>query len=110
MTGLLAPIAIVVGLIVSAVGAIDAIRSGEFDLLAVLLALVLVFAVLLASGCARTGWRVRADLARWVEHRAALTGENTEQVTNRALAAYRSALEPPPDLGPAPSSCRRNDS
>jgi hypothetical protein len=106
MTGLFAPIAIVVGLIVSVVGAIDAVRSGEYDLLAVLLALALVFTALLASGSTRGGWRLRADLARWVHHRAALTGETTEHITNRAVAAYRSELEPRRDMGPAPPSPR----
>ena len=97
MTDLFDRALMLVGVIVAAVGLVDGVRSHEPDLAL----LCGVMAVLFATLFVRWAWRprgvpVRADLARWLANRAALDGEPVEQLANRSLAAYRSALELPP--------------
>ena len=97
MTDLFDRALMVVGVVVAAVGLVDGVRSHEPDLAL----LCGVMAVLFVTLFVRLVWGpqvvpVRADLARWLAHRAALEGEPVEQLANRSLAAYRSALEPPP--------------
>lgn len=87
---------IVAGLIVALVGTVDAVRGGQTDL-AVLFG---VLAVLLAIGLA-TSWPrrrqigVRADLARWIDDRSALTGESADRIIDRAVADQRDRLRSP---------------
>jgi hypothetical protein len=91
---------VTVGLLLSAlvaavIGALDAGVSDEPDLVAVLAfiaMLQLVLLIRLAAG--RRPLPVRADLWSWVHDRAVRTGDRPEEVADRAVAAYRTRLEP----------------
>lgn len=81
-------------LLIAVVGLIDALRGGEPDL-ATLFALLCVALAWLVAGAStrRTLVGVRADLARWIEERSALTGEPAERIVDRALADDRARLD-----------------
>ena len=75
------------------VGGVAAGLDDEWDL-AVVFALL---GVLAAALLARTSTRrplvpIRADLVRWMSARAAVEGDLTERVADRAVAAYRDGL------------------
>lgn len=77
----------------AAVGAGAAGLEGDWDLAVIFVALGVLAAVLLA----RTSTRrplvpIRADLVRWMSARAALDGDRTERLADRAIAAYRDGL------------------
>lgn len=77
-------------LTVTAVGAVATAVDGSWDLF-VLFVFVLVCQA--GIGIALTGSRrlvsLRADLARWAEERAAVTGEPAPRIVDRCVAAYR---------------------
>ena len=78
---------------VAAVGAVDAARGRNGDLFVVFLIVTILQLVLLIR--LQTGRRevtLRADLAAWVDDRAALTGEPAEQVVDQCVADQRAAL------------------
>lgn len=78
---------------IAAVGVLAAGLEGDWDLAVVFLVLGVLAAVLLA----RTSTRrplvpIRADLVRWMSARAAIDGDRTERLADRAIAAYRDGL------------------
>ena len=74
-------------------GIVDAARDHTFDLLVLYaLAVALLAALILRAPRGRSLVAVRADLARWLKRRAAVTGERTEDLTDRAVATYRAGL------------------
>jgi hypothetical protein len=82
-------------LVAAVIGALDAGVSDEPDLIAVFVFVAVVQAVLLIRLAAgRHPVLVRADLWSWVHDRAIRTGDRPEQVADRAIAAYRTRLEP----------------
>jgi hypothetical protein len=75
------------------VGGLDAGRSGAWDLVAIFAALVVGLVALLArTSLQRPLVPLRADLVRWMGQRAAISGEPTGAVADRAVAAYRAGL------------------
>jgi Flp pilus assembly protein TadB len=85
-------------LLVALVGVVDALRGGEPDLavLFVLLGTALTWLVAEAS-TRRPLVGVRADLARWIDERSALTGEPAERIVDRAVADHRARLDGAPN-------------
>jgi hypothetical protein len=78
---------------IGVVGGLDAARSGAWDLVAIFGAIVVGLAVLLArTSRHRPLVPMRADLVRWMARRAAVGGETTSAVADRAVAAYRAGL------------------
>lgn len=89
--------ALLVTVAVALVGIVDAAIGHSYDLLAVFtIVAVLQFMLIIRMSSRRPDVPIRADLVRWFRDRAALEGENTEAMIDRALAAYRDDL-----VGPA---------
>jgi hypothetical protein len=86
----------VVATLAALVGLADAIVGGSADLTVIfVIVLAACLAQLLRVRPRRRPVRLRADLARWLTERAQLAGEPVEQVADRAVATYRSALGEP---------------
>jgi hypothetical protein len=80
-------------LVLCAVGVAGAVDEGESDLAAVFGAVAAIGAVLLIrTFVGRVPVALRADLVRWMAARAVVAGERTEDVADRAVAAYRDGL------------------
>ncbi len=80
-------------LLVTSVGLVDAAIGGQADLVvvfAVAAALQLVALVGLRAGPRAV--HLRTDLAVWADRHAAATGEPTERLVARCVAAYRTGL------------------
>jgi hypothetical protein len=78
---------------VAAIGAIDAAVGGSWDQVALFGLLLATTVTLLARTTVRRPLLpVRADLFRWLARRAAVTGERTEHLADRAISAYRAGL------------------
>ncbi|MFQ5966359.1 MAG: hypothetical protein ACE5MI_01970 [Acidimicrobiia bacterium] len=78
---------------VTLIAAIDSALSGNWDVVAVLgLALILQVTVLARLSERRPAIALRADLVRWIESRAGVTGEPMDQIADRAVAVYRAGL------------------
>lgn len=87
---------LVIMAVVAGIATIDAARGDELDLLALLAAVdALTLVLLLRAFGPRRELRVRADLGRWLEERAALTGEPAERIADRALSESRRTYEAP---------------
>lgn len=85
-------IGLVIG-VVALFGLFDAVTASEPDLVCVFAMIVLLSLILLiGSARRRRPVLVRADLARWMADRAAVSGERVEDVADRALSAYRAGL------------------
>ena len=85
-----------VALTVAGVGAVDAGRSGDGDLV-VVFATIAVLQVLVLASRRRTDRcpvAVRRDLAEWLELRARHTGDTVDQVVDRMGTQYRSIWPP----------------
>lgn len=91
-------------MIVALVGLVDASRGGQPDLAVLFGVLAGSLAALLATSWSRRRpIEVRADLARWVDDRGALTGEPGGRIADRAIAEHRARLElDPPSGRPGP--------
>jgi hypothetical protein len=80
-------------IVVAAIGAVAASLDGEWDFFVLFCALALLQAAL---GGLLVGPRrivtVRSDLARWTDERSALTGEPSQRIIDRSIAAYRAGL------------------
>ena len=77
--------------LVAAVGAIDALSAGQWDLAVLFLALVAVQAALLVRAhLRRPAVPLRADLVGWLGERALATGEPLEVLADRCISTYRS--------------------
>lgn len=81
--------------LVSTIGAVDAAMSAEWDHV-VLFVLVLLLVLPLSTSLDRNRriFLVRRDLADWVTHRSATTGEPAGAVIDRAVARHREHIEP----------------
>lgn len=81
------------GLIVSAVGVVDATITREWDLFVLfVLATAIQLAIWLRQGAHRTPVTIRPDLAHWIERQAEVTGEPHDDVLDRAIATYKHGL------------------
>jgi hypothetical protein len=78
---------------IAIVGIVDASIGGSSDLV-VLFALLFVLSAALTTRVLgnRRWFRLRGDLAQWLEARAAESGETAENLVDRAVAAYRAGL------------------
>lgn len=80
-------------IVLCGVGALDSAWGDEWDLVVVFAAVALLAAVLLArTSVSRVLVPIRSDLVRWMAARAAVTGDRTENLADRAVAAYRDGL------------------
>jgi hypothetical protein len=80
-------------LLVALVGAVDAAIAVEPDLVALMVIVAaLAVGLLVRNASGRRPMTVRADLARWVRQREALTGDSPDALVDRALAVYRVQL------------------
>ena len=86
-------IIVTIGLVVAAVGALDAFVSREWDLLVVFLLVISLQSTLwLRLGAKRIPVTLRPDLARWVDRQSDRTGESFEDILDRAVAWFHSGL------------------
>lgn len=78
------------GVVVMAIGAIEAAVGAEWDLFALfLLGGSLSLALLARLESRRPSIPVRRDLVAWLSDRALISGESPGAVADRALSAYR---------------------
>ncbi|MFQ1002381.1 hypothetical protein [Modestobacter sp. SSW1-42] len=100
---------VLVALMVSVIGVLDATRAGDTDLV-VLLAAVggLLLGALATETRHRSAVVLRPDLARWLHVRAAATGEPVDRLADRCVAACRAGLVD--DTAPADGDTARADS
>jgi hypothetical protein len=85
---------VVASITVALVGALDGVRGGNADLVAVFLIVAALQAVLLARlQFGRRPVALRSDLTAWLDERAALTGEPAEWIADRCVAEHRSMVE-----------------
>lgn len=86
-------VALTVMAAVAMIGVLDAGFGGVWDLFVLFGALlVLTVSLLLGTTMHRPLLPIRADLYRWLASRAAVTGERTEHLADRAISSYRSGL------------------
>lgn len=79
--------------LVAVVGVADGVRGREWDTTVLFGVLAVTLAGLLAATLlGRPLVAIRADLARWLEGRASVTGDRPGALADRALAAYRAGL------------------
>lgn len=71
----------------------ESIRLGHGGLAAVLGLLVVATTPLLLERRGRAPVALRPDLARWVAHTTAATGEPPERLVDRAVSTYRAQLD-----------------
>lgn len=85
-----------VALTVASVGAVDAGRSRDGDLVAVFVTIVVLQVLVLVSRRSpdRRAVPVRRDLAEWLDSRAHNTGDTVDQVVDRMVTQYRSLWPP----------------
>ncbi len=84
---------IVIAVLLSLVGMLDALSSDEGDYAAVLGAVTVALGVVLARmQWGRRDVAVRADIERWLRRRSAVTGERPEVIADRCIAACRDGL------------------
>lgn len=80
-------------LLVTSVGIVDAAIGGQRDLIVVFgVVAVLQLVALVGLWAGPQPVNLRADLAAWADQRAAATGEPTERIIDRCVAAYRAGL------------------
>ena len=81
---------VVLALVVTGIGAVDAAVSSEWDLLVVLGLLAVLHLVLLTRILGgRREVPLRGDLVLWLRERSAVSGEPVEVLADRAVATYR---------------------
>ncbi len=80
-------------IVCGSVGILDAAISREWDLMAIFaVTTVLLVALWARQRVHRTPVTLRPDLAHWVAHRAAGSGEPFDDVLDRAVAAYKHGI------------------
>jgi hypothetical protein len=85
---------LILAVVVSAVGAVDAAIGGSMDLVVVFaLAALLQLTLLLRLQAHRPAVPLRADLVAWLRDRAAAEGEPMGALADRCLAACRADLD-----------------
>lgn len=78
---------------VAAVGAVAAVLDDNWDHAVIFVVLAVLAAMLLARVSVRRPLvPIRADLVRWLNLRAGVTGDRPEHLADRAIAAYRDGL------------------
>ena len=78
---------------VAGAGIFETARTEQFGVLGLLCAIeLLTVAVAFSLLAWRRPLMVRADLASWLDSAAALTGESTSDIVNRAVSSYRAGL------------------
>lgn len=93
MTGVSTRVLVTLSMVVLGVGTLDSIFSREWDLFVIfLLSLSLHLLLWLRERANRTPVSLRPDLARWLEHHSARTGEPFDDVLDRAVAWYHQGL------------------
>ena len=93
MIGLSNRFLLALGLMVVAVGALDAFIGQEWDLLLLFaLSFVLHLVLWLRSRANRIPVTLRPDLAHWLQRRSDRTGEVFDDLLDRAVAWYRHGL------------------
>ena len=86
---------LLLGIVVVGVGAVDAMVTTEWDLLAAFaLAAVVLVSLLFTQWNERTALSVRADLGRALRRRAEAAGEPLDDVVDRLIAASELGLYP----------------
>lgn len=82
--------------LVSAIGAVDSVVSGEWDhFVLFVVAALLVLPLATSLDRSRRLVLLRNDLDDWVGIRSATTGEPPGAILDRAVARHREQLEPP---------------
>jgi len=80
--------------LISAVGAVDALVGGTYDLVLVFaLGALLQLALLVRLQFGRPAVPLRSDLVGWLRQRAAEHGEPMEALADRCVAAVRADLD-----------------
>ncbi len=93
MIGLSTRVLVTISLVVSSVGVVDAFIGRDWDLLVVFVLSVILHLILWSRHRAkRIPVTLRPDLARWLEHQSARTGEPYDDLLDRAVAWYHQGL------------------
>ena len=78
----------------AAIGGIDALASGEPDLVVIFVVLAApAGALLVRSHPRRPPVALRRDLATWLDQRGTATGETAEVLADRCVSTYRAGLD-----------------
>jgi hypothetical protein len=78
---------------VAVIGAVDAIRGRNGDLVVVFLVVAALQALLLVRlQFGRRPIPLRPDLVAWLDERASITGEPPERIADRCISEYRAGL------------------
>ena len=86
--------ALAILLVITLIGAVDAVVGRVWDHLAVFLLAAGVEALLLLSlESRRPAVPIRADLVAWLRNRSATTGEPLERIADRCIASVRADLD-----------------
>lgn len=86
---------LVATLVVALIGTIDAAVGHEWDLFTVFLIVDgLILALLTRVHGRRPSVPLRRDLVNWLRQRAAITGDSTEALADRAVASFRQGTDP----------------
>lgn len=93
MTDLSARLMLLLALVCSAVGLVDAGIGRQWDLLVIFaLTTALLAGIWLRQRVHRVSISLRPDLAHWIEHRAEAAGEPFDDVLDRAVATFRHGI------------------
>lgn len=77
------------GIVVTAVGAVDAAIGGEWDLFVLfVVALGTATALVLRLESRRPAIPIRRDLVAWLRDRSSISGESLSAVADRAISTY----------------------
>lgn len=80
--------------VIAAVGLVDAVRQSE-PALGVLFAMIVVLNTAQLIRRHPRAIRVRSDHDAWLRRAAAVTGEPVDVIADRAIGAYRDAIDAP---------------
>lgn len=93
MSDLSTRVLISISLVITGVGALDALIGGQWDLLTVFaLSAVVQITIWLRQRASRIPVTLRPDLASWIETQAQQTGEPFDDMLDRAVAWHRHGL------------------
>jgi len=86
-------ILLVVSLVITSVGIVDAAIGREWDLMVIFaLTAAIQLVIWLRHGASRIATTIRPDLGHWLESRSEATGEPYEDVLDRAIATFKQGL------------------
>lgn len=101
------PSELLVAVLISVVGATDALVGGAADLFVLFVAVAALCALgAVRTAHAREGFRLRTDLVRWLEVTAAEQGERPADLADRAIGTFRAGLVHDPSDGRDPRDVR----